>query len=153
MLYANITLCLLGPELIRFFTRNASSEGLRRVRFCHVALSMQSDKRKFKALKRRMERAILTVRDEFPSLKQLPVEVALAYGQPSDPHDFWARLRDALGVFRDLDAFVLKVSIHGRSSLSDYGISPSEILSSWDDAEYAALEEPITRKGSEFGYL
>ena len=154
VLYAHTTLCLFGPEMIRFFTRNASPEGLCRVQYCHIVLPMESEKWQLPAQKRSVEKAVSTLRDSLPSLRQLHMEVTLTWDQPANPHDLWMWLRDTLSVFRDLDAFVLKISVYARPSGDGYR-NPSctwEALRSWDDAEYAALKELVTRKGSDFGH-
>lgn len=143
LLYSDTTLCLYNTDMIRFFLRNASPEGLQRVRYSHIALAVPSKRWRVHGQRRNVEKAMAKLRNSLPNLRQVHVEVALKGGRPPDPRGLWVWLREVFGVFRGLDAFVLKVSVH---DLSDRDQPKYEALTSWDDAEYAALKEAVTRK-------
>ncbi|KAI1407593.1 hypothetical protein F5Y13DRAFT_195220 [Hypoxylon sp. FL1857] len=150
VLYADNTISLFGAEIARYFCRNVSPEGLMRVRCVHVAHVIPPDAWDSASQKKSVEGAMRMLRDCLPGLRQLDVEVALAYGQPKDPERFWAWLRDdVLGQFRGLERFVLKVSVYipftPQRSRGWEGWTPSyEPLSSWNDDEYRALKTRVT---------
>ncbi|OTA68653.1 hypothetical protein K449DRAFT_419294 [Hypoxylon sp. EC38] len=113
VLYADNTISLFGAQIARYFCRNMSPEGLQRVRFVHIAHVIPSETWDSSAERKNVEGAMRTLRDSLPGLRQLDVEVALAYGQPKDPERFWVWLmEDVLGQFRGLERFVLKVSVY-----------------------------------------
>ncbi|KAI1138285.1 hypothetical protein F5Y05DRAFT_419131 [Hypoxylon sp. FL0543] len=157
VLYAGTTASLFGAPIARYFCRNASPEGLARLRFVHVAHVLPSDAWDSAAQRRSVEGAMRLLRDALPGLRQLDVEVALAYGQPKDPERFWAWLReDVLGHFRGLERFVLKVSVYtpftpprGRGGGWEAWTPPCEPLSSWNDDEYRALKARATSSDEE----
>ncbi|KAI0881410.1 uncharacterized protein GGS22DRAFT_172097 [Annulohypoxylon maeteangense] len=147
MLYASNTISLFGADIARYFCRNASPEGLSRVRFVHVALVMPSHGWDSSSQMKNVRGAMRMLKDALPSLQQLDVEVALTYGQPKNPERFWDWLReDVLGQFRGLERFVLKVSVYkplrpNRSRGFEGSTPQYEPLSSWDDGEYQVLKD------------
>lgn len=144
VLYGDNTISLFGAEIAQYFVRNASPEGLRRVRFVHIALVVPSSGWDSRLQKRMVQGTIRILRDSLPSLRQLDVEVVLPWGQPKDARRFWAWLReDVLGQLRGLERFVLKVSVYKpfeRPRWRDIEIEP---LSAWDDGEYEALKTRV----------
>ncbi|KAI1077597.1 hypothetical protein F5B20DRAFT_583008 [Whalleya microplaca] len=149
MLYADNTVSLFGVEMVRYFSRNASPEGLRRVRFVHVALIMPSDSWDSARQKKSIEVAVRTLRNCLPSLQQLDVEIVLMWDQPKNPRRLWDWLReDVLGQLGGLERFVLKTAVYMTSGHlgpnHQQWVPPYERLSSWDDAEYQALKVKVT---------
>ncbi|KAI0839054.1 hypothetical protein F5Y06DRAFT_265898 [Hypoxylon sp. FL0890] len=150
VLYADNTISLFGAQIARYFCRNASPEGLTRVRCVHVAHVIPSDNWDSSSQRKSVEGAMHLLRGSLPSLRQLDVEVALAYGQPKNPERFWTWLRkDVLGQFRGLEKFVLKVSVYRpftprRGGGWEGWTPPCEPLSSWNDDEYQTLKTRAT---------
>ncbi|KAH9986263.1 hypothetical protein F4779DRAFT_305871 [Xylariaceae sp. FL0662B] len=149
VLYANNTVSLFGVEMVRYFRRNASPEGLRRVRFVHVAVIIPSDSWDSARQRRSVEGAMRTLRNSLPSLQQLDVEVVLKWDHPKDPRRLWNWLRkDVLGQFQGLERFVLKTAVYMSSGRlgpnHQQWVPPYERLSSWGDAEYQALKAKVT---------
>ncbi|KAI1209786.1 uncharacterized protein F4807DRAFT_426288 [Annulohypoxylon truncatum] len=153
VLYAGNTISLFGADMARYFCRNASPEGLSRVRFVHVAHVMPSDGWDSSSHMKSVRASMRILRDALPSLRQLDVEVALTYGQPENPDKLWAWLReDVLGQFRDLERFVLKVSVYkhfrpDRPRGHEGWTPPYEPLSSWNDGEYQNLKDRVMSSG------
>ncbi|KAI1383998.1 uncharacterized protein F4822DRAFT_418323 [Hypoxylon trugodes] len=150
VLYGENTICLFGPEMVRFFVRNASLEGLERVRYVHVALVLETGRQKLALKMREVEDAMRMLRNAFPKLRQLDVEVALTWSQPKNAKRFWDWLRnDVLDQFRGLERFVLKVSVYQPLIVYRYPrhvdyLPEIEPLSSWSDEEYEALKARVT---------
>ncbi|KAI1454572.1 hypothetical protein F4805DRAFT_309746 [Annulohypoxylon moriforme] len=154
-LYAGNTISLFGADIARYFCRNASPEGLSRVRFVHVAHVVPSDGWDSSSHMKSVCGAMRMLRNSLPSLRQLDVEVALTHGQPKNPGRFWSWLReDVLGQFRGLEQFVLKVSVYkpfrpSRSGGFDGWTPPYEPFSLWDDGEYQLLKDRVTSPAEE----
>ncbi|KAI1375475.1 hypothetical protein F4677DRAFT_422936 [Hypoxylon crocopeplum] len=153
VLYADSTISLFGADMVRYFRRNASPEGLGRVRFVHVALIVQSSSWDSSLQRKTVQGTVRMLRDLHPGLRQLDVEVVLLWGQPKDPQRFWAWLReDVLGQLRGLERFVLKIPVYKPFRKPQYGGHEAwtpkyEALSSWDDSEYQALKDKVTSSG------
>ncbi|KAI0890950.1 hypothetical protein F4806DRAFT_484572 [Annulohypoxylon nitens] len=149
VLYANNTVSLFGADIARYFCRNASPEGLSRLRYVHVAHVMPSDGWDSASQMKSFRGAMRMLREVVPNLQQLDVEVAFTYGQPKNPERFWDWLReDVLGQFRGLERFVLKVSVYEHftphRSGGFEGWTPAYVpLSSWDEEEYQALKSRV----------
>ncbi|OTB00711.1 hypothetical protein M426DRAFT_324071 [Hypoxylon sp. CI-4A] len=147
ILYANNTISLYGAKISRYFCRNASPEGLSRVRYLHIAHVISPDS---SSDRKEVKEAMRLVRDSLPGLKQLDVEIALTWSQPKDPEKFWTWLKgDLLGQFRGLERFVLKVSVYKTFTPVKYAgpdgwTPPYEALSSWKDDEYQHLKARVT---------
>ncbi|KAI1099689.1 hypothetical protein F4804DRAFT_321219 [Jackrogersella minutella] len=152
VLYANNTISLFGADIARYFCRNASPEGLARVRFVHVAYVMQSNGWDSSAQRKSVQESMNMLRNSLPNLRQLDIEVALTWSQPKDPRRLWTWLMDhVLGQFRGLEKFVLKVSVYKPLTPQGYyyngrwGWMPDlEPLRSWDEDEYQALNFKVT---------
>lgn len=147
LLYARNTMSFCCADMVRYFTRNTSPEGLARVRYVHVALIASSSSRRQKKV---IEGAMRTVGDAFSGLRQLDVEIVLKNGQPADPQNFWAWLRmDVLGKLRGLEVLVLKVPVYldtlEAQMHPDYPsrLCALDTLSSWDKDEYRELKTMV----------
>lgn len=158
VLYGGNTVCLFGTEMVWYFIRNASPEGLPRLRFLHIALRMASDAWHTRSQRRAVEGALRMVGEKMPGLRQLHLEVVLTFGQPARPERFWSWLREVVAnSFQGLDKFVLKVTVYLEEKESHpYGdqytlswtyyrwMHAIEKLKTWDDEEYAALKAQVT---------
>lgn len=115
------------------------------MRYVQLALTVDAEDWGSWRQKRRIEQCLRTTRDELTALRQLYVEVVLLKGQPANPRAFWKWIKGAIGAFRGLDAFVLKISIkRWRPWGPPRFTSGDEPLSSWDEDEYTLLKEVIT---------
>lgn len=110
-LYATKTLVLFNAEMVRYFVRNSSPEGQRRVRYVHVALTMDAPNWRTKSQQRRVKKAAKTLHSRFPSLRQLSVELMLLENAV-DCEQLMNWLGGLFRVFRGLEAFVLKVPMY-----------------------------------------
>ncbi|KAI0845486.1 hypothetical protein F5Y00DRAFT_272885 [Daldinia vernicosa] len=151
LLYAEHTISLFGVEMARYFCRNASPEGMKRVRFAHVALIIPSSSWSSPLHKRSVKDSMKLLRDSLPHLQQLDVEVAVVWGQPKNAGRFWSWLTGdgVLGQFGGLEKFVLKASAYVPFTRRPYGnwaawTPQYELLESWDDGEYQALKARVT---------
>ncbi|KAI0178513.1 hypothetical protein GGR52DRAFT_578810 [Hypoxylon sp. FL1284] len=153
VLYAHNTVSLFGSEIARYFCRNASPEGLSRVRFVHVALTIPSCGWDSWSQRKNIQGTIKMLQCSLRSLRQLDVEVVLTWGQPKDSQRFWTWLRkDVLAQLRGLERFVLKVTcLFPPPRTSGYlGWTPScEPLKTWNDGEYRELKDTITPRGEQ----
>jgi hypothetical protein len=162
VLYGQTTLCLFDTDTLKFFLGNASPEGLKRVRNVHIALVVDKHTWKKATWLINIEDSIRLIRNHFPSLRQLSVEIAaLGYGQgPYGTYGQWQWLKKIFGVFYGrLDAFVLKVSCYNWLSEGyhppRYKRTMTAPLATWDEAEYASLKDAIvcrSRLGSKAAY-
>ncbi|KAL7620612.1 hypothetical protein AAE478_009607 [Parahypoxylon ruwenzoriense] len=150
VLYADNTISLFGLEMVHYFSRNASPEGLLRVRFAHVALVISSASWNSSSQRKEVQETVRTLRSSLVNLRQLDFEVALTWGQPEDPQRFWVWMREeVLGQLWGLETFVLKVSVYRPLRKPQYGGQEAwapgyELLSSWDDGEYQVLKARVT---------
>ncbi|KAI1772581.1 hypothetical protein F4818DRAFT_132762 [Hypoxylon cercidicola] len=150
VLYADNTISLFGPEIARYFCRNASPEGLRRVRFVHVALIIPSSGWDSRSQRKNIQGTIKMLRDSLHGLRQLDIEIVLLWGQPKDPQRFWAWLReDVLAQFRSLDRFVLKISVYKTFTPPQHSeylkwTPEYEPLETWNESEYLELKARVT---------
>ncbi|KAI0015691.1 hypothetical protein F4780DRAFT_762655 [Xylariomycetidae sp. FL0641] len=158
VLYADTTISLFGAEMVRYFLRNASPEGLCRVRFVHVALILSSKRWASPGRRRAVERTVRALRRSLPSLCQLDLEIVLRWSQPENPQKLWAWLMtDVLAYLHGLDDFVLKVVVYPRalysleSSFALRNPSGTEStvncmwpLDTWDQAQYEREKSRIT---------
>ncbi|KAI1500160.1 hypothetical protein F5X99DRAFT_410309 [Biscogniauxia marginata] len=150
LLYSDNTISLLGVDMVHYFLRNASPEGLNRIRYVHVVLIVSSKDWEAPKKKGAVVGAVRALRESLPGLCQLEVEVTLTWGQPRSPKRFGEWLRDhVFGQLRGLDEFVLKIMIYIRKDSRRYGGTRGlptrwEPLISWDQTEYRALKAKIT---------
>ncbi|KAH9903780.1 hypothetical protein F4778DRAFT_781162 [Xylariomycetidae sp. FL2044] len=166
LLYGSATVSLVGGEMVRFFARNASPEGLARVRYVHLALHVRLDERGRlgRAQRRGAERAVRRLRGALPALRQLDVDVVLTWGQPEAPAALWRWVReDVLGRHLDglgLERFVLSVSVLSKEEFRprrDYEVTEEyrsrgwTWLSSWDDQKYEELRGRVMALGESHG--
>jgi hypothetical protein len=146
LLYASNTMSFRSADMVRYFSQNTSPEGLSRVKYVHLALVMSLDSPRERKV---VEGAVRTLRDTYPELRQLDVEIVLKSGQPADAACFWAWLRrNVFEKLRGLEEFVLKVPAYSdRLELHpDYPgpLCVCETLSAWDEGEYAELKALVT---------
>ncbi len=152
LLYAANTISLFGVEMVRYFNYNASPEGLCRVRFAHIALTISSTAWDTSRQRNRVEEAVQTLFDSLPALLQLDVEIILTWGQPEDPQRFWTWVtNDVLSQFHSLQRFVLKVAVYLPPAppfrkTRDRWMPRYEPLDSWDDAAYRDLRARVTSR-------
>ncbi|KAI2604312.1 uncharacterized protein GGS25DRAFT_507704 [Hypoxylon fragiforme] len=150
ILYSENTISLFGAEMARYFCRNASPEGLRRVRFVHLALIMPSTGWDSSSQQKTIRGAMRILQESLLGLQQLDVEVVLTWGQPKDPRRFWDWLKDEVfGQLRGLQTFVLKVSVYKPFAPPEVGgyaawMPQCEPLDSWRDGQYRALKDRAT---------
>ncbi|XXH02999.1 hypothetical protein Hte_009389 [Hypoxylon texense] len=150
VLYAGNTISLFGSEMAQYFCRNASPEGLRRIRWVHVALTIPSSGWDSRSQRKSIQGTIRMLQGSFLSLQQLDIEVVLLWGQPKDPQRFWIWLRnDVLAQLHGLERFVLKVSVYKPLDPSFRGgydtyLPEYESLEAWNDGEYRDLKAKIT---------
>ncbi|KAI6086732.1 hypothetical protein F4821DRAFT_237847 [Hypoxylon rubiginosum] len=151
VLYADNTISLFGTEIAQYFCRNASPEGLRRVRSIHVALTIPSSGWNSRLQRKNIQETVKMLQDSLPVLQYLDIEVVLLWGQPKEPQRFWAWLRnDVLAQFRGLESFVLKVAVYKpftppRSWCGFVDWIPDyESLNDWNDREYRDLKSMVT---------
>ncbi|KAI1642706.1 uncharacterized protein F4817DRAFT_352147 [Daldinia loculata] len=151
LLYAEHTISLFGVEMARYFCRNASPEGMKRIRFAHVALIIPSSSWNSPLQKKNVKDTMKLLRDSLPHLRQLDVEVAVTWGQPKNAGRFWSWLTGdgVLGQFSGLEKFVLKAPVYLPFTRRPYGnwaawTPQYELLESWDDGEYQALKARVT---------
>ncbi|KAI5921066.1 hypothetical protein F4810DRAFT_712884 [Camillea tinctor] len=155
LLYSHNTVSLFGAEMAHYFLRNASPEGLARVRYVHLVLLVSSDNWERTEGVAAVAGTVNAVREALPALRQLDVEIALAWGQPKNPEKFWAWLRghDVLAQLGGLERFVLKLMVYVReekkaSGQFDRGVKGKkrvrwEPLHSWNQEEYKALKAQV----------
>ncbi|KAI4870166.1 hypothetical protein F4820DRAFT_404216 [Hypoxylon rubiginosum] len=150
VLYAGNTISLFGSEIAQYFCRNASPEGLRRIRLVHVALIIPSSEWDSPSERKNIQGTMRMLRDSLHGLRQLDIEVVLLWGQPKDSQRFWAWLRNAvLTQLRDLERFVLKVTVYKPFPPSQSSVYPGrtpkyEPLETWNDDEYQDLKARVT---------
>ncbi|ORY64784.1 uncharacterized protein BCR38DRAFT_184895 [Pseudomassariella vexata] len=145
-LYADSTISLFGAEMVHYFTRNASPEGLRRVRYVHVALVIASKQWETAKSKSAVETALCSISETFTGLRELDVEIVLMWSQPNKPHQFWTWLKDELSRHsRGLDKFVMKIAVYRSGQpRRDTDVPRFERLKGWDENEYSALKAAVT---------
>ncbi|KAI8956691.1 hypothetical protein F5Y11DRAFT_141510 [Daldinia sp. FL1419] len=153
LLYAEHTVSLFGVEMARYFCRNASPEGMSRVRFLHVALIISASSWTSSLQRKSIKDTIRLLRESMPNVEQLDVEIAVTWGQPKQSGKFWKWLTgdDLLGQFQGLDRFVLKASAYVPFARRPYGnwaawTPQYEKLGSWDEEEYKALKGRVTNE-------
>jgi hypothetical protein len=164
LLYGNNTISIFGSESVPFFARNASPEGLLRIRYAHLAISIQSLGWNMPKNKQSVLDAVQCINTSMASLRQLDIEVVLTHGQPSEPQQFWTWLIKVLSCLRGLDRFVLKVSVlrpehyevdeleieeHHNRILAGDGylrrLQRRTRLVTWNESEYDMLKNEVTR--------
>ncbi|KAH7027792.1 uncharacterized protein B0I36DRAFT_327931 [Microdochium trichocladiopsis] len=128
ILYGDVTVCLFGEEMVHYFLRNASPEGLSAVRFVQVALFVSEGDWETRSSRRAVERALRGLGGKLPGLEQLHVEVVMMFGQPAGgTRKFWDWLVGAFkksGLQGRLRRFVLKISIYLPEKRIDPDIMP-----------------------------
>lgn len=153
LLYGDNTISLFGAEMVLFFVRNVGSDGLGCIQNVHLIIRLDAarwaeDKKKDEVL-----RAVQCVRERFASLNQLDIEVVVTWGQPTEPDVLWAWLmEEVFATLGGLGEFVLKASVlqplksddGDRHGCDDWTPKP-EALSSWNDADYKALQVAVMR--------
>lgn len=148
-LYSDCTISLFGEEMVYYFTRNASPDGLSRVRYVHIALVISSQKWESKKKKQKNIEAIQCLKESFVNLQALDVEIVVAWGQPDHPERLCSWLSNhVFGQLRGLENLVVKIAVYkplprGTEHRLRW-TPPSEPLRGWDDGKYNALKRAVT---------
>jgi hypothetical protein len=153
LLYGANTISLFGTEMVPFFARNASPDGLRCIRYVHLVLRL--DAARWNSAKRTKEvsEAIECLERSFPALQQLDVEVVVTWGQPLEPSKLWDWvMQDVFSGLKGLESFVLKISVLEKlvtPMVARYGWEGREPaqgpLSTWNGDDYKILKERIAK--------
>ncbi|KAK8008215.1 hypothetical protein PG991_010766 [Apiospora marii] len=146
-LYGRNTISLFGKEIVGMFGRIAPEAGLARVRYVHVALTMDTGKPQSRSS---IEKAVIAIRETLPGMRQLDLEIALVTGKPADPGPFWTwlcgMLERQLGT-AGLEEFVLKAPVYsGKRWWPVDKLCPAK-LSSWDEGDYRKLKTAVCTRG------
>lgn len=146
--YARNTFSFFGAESLLYFVRNVSPEGLRLIRYAHLAIPLQSERWMLKSSKALVTKAFGVLQAQFKSLKQLDVEVVILCSQPAEPQLMVAWLRDEVfGKLHALEKLVVKVTVYKSatgSSSSPYDPPEMEPLSSWSEEVYTSVKKAAT---------
>ncbi len=155
LLYSYNTISLFGAEMVPFFSRNVSPDGLRIVRNVHLILRLDAVMWQDANRKQSILRAVRCLRKSFIGLTQLDVEVAVTWGQPAEANVLWRWLiQEVFSQLAGLEEFVLKVSVlkalrkpESERYRSDW--TPEvEALSSWDRHDYQRLKQAVAEAPS-----
>lgn len=153
MLYSDNTMSLFGAEMVRYFARNIGQDGLEFVENVQLVLRLDPAKWMEPKSKRKVTEAIGYLMQHYVSLRQLDVEIVIAWTQPAEPENLWKWLmHDAFSKVRGLENFVLKIQVlkpfsgsHWVRRLSDQWIPPSEPLECvCDQDEYQSMRRAAT---------
>lgn len=146
--YARNTFSFFGAESLLYFVRNASPEGLRLIRYAHLAIPLQSEGWMSKSSKALVTKAFGVLQEQFRSLKQLDVEVVILWSQPVEPQLMVAWLRDKVfGQLHGLEKLVVKVTVYkGIDGTPNRPYDPPEMepLSSWSEEVYTSVKKAAT---------
>lgn len=146
--YAKNVFSFFGAESLVYFARNASPEGIRLIRYAHVAIPLESEKWMLETNKALVTKAFGTLQEQFESLKQLDVEVVVLWSQPAEPELMAAWLREEVfGQLHGLEKLVVKGSVYKSATerpSSPYDPPEMEPLSSWNDELYASVKRAAT---------
>lgn len=144
--YARNTFSFFGAESLLYFVRNTSPEGLRLIRYAHLAIPLQSEGWMSRNSKALVTKAFGVLQEQFENLEQLDVEVVILWSQPAEPQLMAAWLRDKVfGQLHGLEKLVVKVSVYksvtGMSSNNPYDPPEMEPLSSWSEEVYTSVKK------------
>ncbi|KAK8083506.1 hypothetical protein PG996_002287 [Apiospora saccharicola] len=149
-LYAENTISLVGAQMVRYFGRNASPEGLGLVRFVHVALTLSYHEWESYEEKKTFERAIQSLQTLFPRLEQLDLDITVVGAHPVKAEEFWEWLcKDVLEChLANLQKFRLRVTGYApgtRSPCLPRRRPWFERLFTWNEKEYRALKAAVCK--------
>lgn len=154
--YARNLFSFFGPESLLCFVRNASPEGVRSIRYANLAIPLQSEEWQSKRSKALVTKAFGVLQEQFKSLEQLDVEVAILWSQPAEPQLMATWLRDdVFGQLHGLQNLVVKASVFtervSQSSEEPDAYRPPvmEELSSWTESLYASVKRAATEGSRE----
>ncbi|KAL1856411.1 hypothetical protein Daus18300_010783 [Diaporthe australafricana] len=148
--YARNLFSFFGPEMLLYFVRNVNPEGLRLIRYVHLAIPLQSEGWESKESQALVTKAFEVLQGRFESVKQLDVEVVILRSQPADPQLLAAWLRDEIfGQLHGLEKLIVKVSVHKGLAVHEersdpYGPPVMEALSSWTEPLYKTVKDAAT---------
>lgn len=154
-LYARNLFSFFGPDSLLYFVRNVSPEGLRLIRYVHLAIPLRSEGWKSKDSQAIVTKAFKVLQEQFESVKQLDVEVVILRSQPADPQLLAAWLKDKVfGQLYGLEKLVVKVSVHKGLAVNEQLPSPydppvMEGLSSWTGPLYRTVKDAATSRPKE----
>jgi hypothetical protein len=112
LLCSQNTISLFGAEMVSFFLRQASPDGVKSIRNLHLLLRLDATQW---AKSRRKKEVLVTIhrpKEKFTGLLRLDVDVIVTWGQPSDGHMLWQWLRqEVFSPLEGLEQFVLKSTV------------------------------------------
>lgn len=148
--YARNLFSFFGPESLLYFVRNVSPEGLRLIRYVHLAIPLESEGWQSKHSKALVEKAFRILQEQFKSLEQLDVEVAILWSQPAEAQLIAPWLRDEVfSQLHGLENLVIKISVYnGANERPRNAYDPPEMeeLSSWTEPLYASVKKAATSR-------
>ncbi|KAK8042070.1 hypothetical protein PG993_006593 [Apiospora rasikravindrae] len=149
-LYGENTISLVGAEMLRYFGRNASPEGLGLVRYVHVGLVVSCQGWESRQEQESLEHAVRSLQKLFPKLEQLDLNVTIVGAHPVKPGKFWDWLRmDVLERhLANLQEFRLRVTGYAPGHRSPCLPCPRpwyEQLLTWNEDDYQALKAAVCR--------
>lgn len=146
--YARNTFSFFGAESLLYFVRNVSPEGLRLIRYAHLAIPLRNEAWMSKESKTLVTKAFGVLQEQFESLKQLDVEVVILWYQQAESQLIAPWLRDKVfGQLHGLEKLVVKVSVYNgyiSRTGSPYGPPEMEPLGSWTEELYASVKKAAT---------
>ncbi|KAK8020265.1 hypothetical protein PG990_005403 [Apiospora arundinis] len=148
-LYGENTISLIGAEMVHYFGRNASPEGLRLVRYVHASLVVTRSGWGSQEEQESLEQAVQSLQKLFPALEQLDLNVTIVGYNPVKSNEFWNWLREVLERhLTNLKNFTLRVSTYDYVKPSPCVRRPHiihQILESWNEDEYQALKAVVCK--------
>lgn len=149
LMYGECTISLFGVDMVHYFLQNASPEGLRCIRYLHVAVILPIENWSSRRQQKTVVRAFHRLSKTLTSLRQLDVEMAFTPGARSRPIEkerIWQWLRsDVFDQFRGLEQFVLKLPVYEEvlNKTEPFPIVPGDF---WDESEYSILKESVLNR-------
>lgn len=160
--YARNTFSFFGAESLLYFVRNVSPEGLRLIRYAHLAIPLEIqdlstaqlgiplniEHWKFQQSKEMVTKAFGVLQEQFESLKQLDVEVVIMWDPRAEVQLLTPWLRDTVfGQLHGLEKLVVKVSVYIANlprTRDPYDPPEMEPLGSWTEELYAGVKRAAT---------
>jgi hypothetical protein len=155
MLYSDNTISLFGAEMVRYFARNIGQDGLELVENVWLVLRLDPATWMEPKNKGKVTEAISYLMQHYISLRQLDVEIIIAWTQPAEPEDLWKWLmHDAFSKVKGLENFVMKIQVLKPNPRSHWGrwtydqwIPPSKPLECvCDQDEYQSMRRAATSR-------
>ncbi|KAK8114025.1 hypothetical protein PG999_006094 [Apiospora kogelbergensis] len=153
-LYGENTVSLVSAEMVRYFGRNASPEGLQLVQNVHTSLVVTWRGWESRKEQEPFEQAVQSLQRLFPTLKQLDLNVTIVGAQPMKPEEFWKWLRKNVleRHLTNLDNFTLRVSTYDyqkpHGCVRNHRVQYDQLVS-WDENDYQALKATVCKSSRE----